>query len=194
MPQSSDRLSIVNDRTHRIAFFAALCLFLSAVEYAIPKPLPFLRLGLANLPVLLSLEIMQRRETLLLVVLKVLGQGILTGTLFSYIFVFSVAGSFASALMMMALYALGKNAISAVGVSLAGALANNLAQLVLAHWLLFGANARYIAPLLLLTGLVTGCALGVFTEVFKRKSKWFALLSEATDTTVSTKERKESTV
>ena len=115
-------------RSRLVAFFAALCLFLAAVEYAIPKPLPFLRLGLTNLPVILSLQTMHRRETLLLVLLKIVGQGILTGTIFSYVFAFSAAGSIASALTMLTLYAAGKRAVSAVGLNLAGALANNLAQ------------------------------------------------------------------
>ncbi|NBK25683.1 MAG: heptaprenyl diphosphate synthase, partial [Spirochaetia bacterium] len=45
-------------RTERkIAFVAAATLLLSTLEYLIPKPLPFLRLGLANLPILLVLDI-----------------------------------------------------------------------------------------------------------------------------------------
>ena len=40
------------------AWFGALCFFLSAMEYMIPKPLPFLRLGLANLPIMLAVEVL----------------------------------------------------------------------------------------------------------------------------------------
>lgn len=163
-----------------VAFFAALCLFLAAVEYAIPKPLPFLRLGLTNLPIILSLQKMRRRETLLLVLLKIVGQGIISGTMFSYVFVFSAAGSLASALAMLTLHAAGKHAVSAVGLSLAGALANNLAQLALARWLLFGANARYIAPVLLTAGCVSAVLLGIVTERFMRQSRWYASLPQAT--------------
>ncbi|MCK5201492.1 MAG: Gx transporter family protein, partial [Spirochaetales bacterium] len=35
-----------------IALFAAFCIFLSTVEYLIPKPFPFFRLGLANFPII----------------------------------------------------------------------------------------------------------------------------------------------
>ena len=83
------------NRRNLIAFFASLCLFLSAVEYVIPKPLPFMRLGLANMPLVLALYVFGAKEILLLVLLKILGQGFITGTLFSYIFLFSAAGSFA---------------------------------------------------------------------------------------------------
>jgi len=168
-----------------ISFFAALCMFLSAVEYAVPKPLPFMRIGLANLPVMLSLTKMRRRDTLLLILLKILGQGFISGTFFSYIFVFSAGGSFAAGLGMMAVHAAcarnpQKPLVSAVGISLAGSLANNIAQLLLARFILFGENTRYIAPVLLVSGLVTGLALGVFCTLFIARSRWYALLPDYT--------------
>ncbi|MGI5171983.1 Gx transporter family protein [Treponema sp. OMZ 840] len=164
------------DRHNLIAFFASLCLFLSAIEYVIPKPLPFMRLGLANMPILLGLYIFNRKETALLVLFKVLGQGFITGTLFSYIFLFSAAGSFASAFVMLILHRTGKKRIGTVGISLGGALANTAAQILLSHFILFGNAVRYIAPVLLISGFVTGLALGFITGAFAAQSKWFALL------------------
>ena len=164
-------------RARLISFLCAICLFLAAIENAIPEPLPFLRLGLANLPVILSLFLLRRREVFSLILFKVVSQGVISGTLFSYIFLFSSFGSFASGLFMMAGYELGKsngrNLFSCVGISLLGALANTFAQLILARFFLFGENTKYIAPILLVSGLITGFALGVFAEVFMRKSKWF---------------------
>lgn len=52
-----------------IALLAALALMLSSIEYIIPKPVPFLRLGLANLPVLISLGLLTPRRVFLLVLL-----------------------------------------------------------------------------------------------------------------------------
>lgn len=162
-----------------VPFFSALCLFLAAVEYAIPKPLPFMRLGIANLPVMVSLSVMKKRETLLLILFKVLAQSLITGTLFSYIALFSVAGSFASGLGMMGLYALfGKNQkISNVGLSLAGALANNAAQIALGYAIVFGENTRYIAPLLLAVGTVSGLIMGLFANAFCKRSEWYKRLT-----------------
>lgn len=174
-------------RARLISFLCAICLFLAAVENAIPKPLPFLRLGLANLPVILALFLLRRREVFSLVLFKVLSQGVISGTLFSYIFLFSAGGSFASVLAMMGIYEIfGKRdvkgsvtnerklfCVSAVGISLAGSIANTFAQLILARFFLFGENTKYIAPILLVSGLITGFALGVFAELFMQKSKWF---------------------
>ena len=86
---------------NKIAFFSALCFFLSAVEYAVPKPLPFFKIGFANLPILISLPVLKKQETLMLVLLKIFLQAIITGTLFSYVFIFSFAGSVASGISMM---------------------------------------------------------------------------------------------
>ena len=156
-----------------LPFLAALCLFLAAVEYAIPKPLPFLRLGLANLPVIVALFVMPTRDIYKLILLKIIGQALITGTLFSYIFLFSASGSAASGLTMLGVHLWLKNRVSCIGLSLAGAAANNIAQLVVAYFVLFGSATRYIAPILLISGAVTGLVLGIFTQMFIEKSKWF---------------------
>ena len=156
-----------------LPFLAALCLFLAAVEYAIPKPLPFLRLGLANLPVIIALFIMPTRDIYKLILLKIMGQALITGTLFSYIFLVSAAGSLASGLTMLGVHRILRNRISCIGLSLAGAAANNIAQLIVAHLILFGSATRYIAPILLISGAVTGLILGIFTQMFTERSKWF---------------------
>ncbi|MBQ9281165.1 MAG: Gx transporter family protein [Treponema sp.] len=175
-----------------VSFLAALCLFLATIENAIPKPLPFLRLGLANLPVLLALYLLPRRNILQLVLFKVVAQGIISGTLFSYVFLFSAAGSFSSALAMIILYELfGRRStteitnkrklfsVSAIGISLFGSLASTFAQLAMARFILFGSNTKYIAPILFVSGLVTGLLLGIFAELFMQKSVWFSELEKS---------------
>lgn len=169
---------IKRENSRMISFLAALCLFLSAVEYAIPKPLPFLRIGLANLPVIIGLNILSAGEIFLLVLLKIAGQGFIAGTFFSYIFLFSAGGSLASGLAMFAAYKLFKKNISCIGISLAGAAASNLTQLAIARTILFGEGTKYIAPILLISGGATGLLLGIFAENFKIKSKWLASLTE----------------
>ncbi len=164
----------------KTAFYAALCLFLSAIEYAIPKPLPFLRLGLANLPIILALETLAFKEMILLIFLKIIGQALISGTIFSYIFVFSAAGSIASALTMICLHRVLKKSslVSNITYSLSGALANNLAQILCSQVLIFGDNTKYIAPLLLVSGVITGLLLGIFTNKFVESSSWYELMQK----------------
>jgi uncharacterized membrane protein len=156
------------------AWFGALCFFLSTIEYMVPKPLPFLRLGLANLPVMLSVDILPLPFFFILVLIKILGQGLIGGTIFSYLFLFSAAGSLCSAVLMLSLKKLFPRSISWIGISIAGAFASNVSQLFLARFYIFGPSAWYIAPPFLLVGVITGTLLGLFANTFSRKSRWYA--------------------
>jgi heptaprenyl diphosphate synthase len=157
------------------ALLGAFCLFLSTIEYMIPKPLPFMRIGLANLPLILALDIFSFRSFAALTGLKILGQALITGTLFSYVFLFSLAGTAASAFSMFFLRRIfGERRIGFTGLSVTGALVSNGIQLFLARLFIFGPSVRYIAPPFLAAGLITGAALGVFCEYFTARSKWYA--------------------
>jgi heptaprenyl diphosphate synthase len=157
-----------------LALLGSFCLFLSTLEYLIPKPLPFMRIGLANLPLILALDLFPPGPFALLVLIKISGQALITGTLFSYVFLFSLAGSSVSALVMYGLRRLlGKGRISFIGLGVAGAVLSNLIQLVLARFFIFGEGVRFLAPLFLASGLITGAALGFFCEAFAARSRWY---------------------
>ena len=162
------------DRREITAFLGALCLFLSAVEYLIPKPLQFYRLGLANLPILLVLKFLRPADLLLVLLLKVVGQGLINGTLASYVFLFSMAGSVSSVLAMGLVHRVGGRHVGYIGVSLSGALASSVVQLALAVTFIFGETARIIAPLILGSGVITGLVIGVFADRFASVSTWLA--------------------
>jgi uncharacterized membrane protein len=160
------------------AWFAALCFFLSTIEYMIPKPLPFLRLGLANLPVMLAIGVLPFGQFCVLVFIKILGQGLIGGTLFSYIFAFSAVGTLSSALVMYSLKKVFPNAASFVGISVAGAFASNAAQLTLARWYIFGESAWFIAPPFCAVGVITGAGLGLFANHYAAHSSWYRSIRE----------------
>ncbi|MBK5201166.1 MAG: Gx transporter family protein [Spirochaetaceae bacterium] len=167
-------------RIDLVALFAACALFLSTIEYMIPKPVPFMRLGLANIPLILALGIFSNREYFLLFLLKVLGQGLISGTIFSYIILFSLAGSLSSALLMLMIYRLFKDKVSRVGISLGGALGSTICQLLISRIILFKEATYVIAPLFLFSGLISSIILGLFANEFIHKSIWYARLKETT--------------
>ena len=175
MESPGSKTKVKDKERKNLALLGAFCLFLSTIEYMIPKPLPFLRIGLANLPLMLALDIFPFRGFLVLAGLKVLGQALISGTLFSYVFFFSLAGTSLAAVSMYALRRLLRSGrISFIGVGVTGAMVSNIAQLALASFILFGNNVRYIAPPFLAVGLLTGIILGVFCETFTQRSQWYA--------------------
>jgi len=168
--------NLKNTETQKtIALLGAFCLFLSAIEYMIPKPLPFMRIGIANLPLMLAIDIFPLPAFLVLAAIKILGQALITGTFFSYIFLFSLAGTSLSCIAMYAIRRLpGKNLISFLGTGTMGAMVSNITQLALARIFIFGDVVRFIAPLFLAAGVITGIALGLFCEAFTRGSQWYS--------------------
>ena len=153
-------------------------MFLSMIEYAVPKPLPFMRIGFANMSVMIAIFILTPWQSFILVLLKVLVQSIISGTLFSYIFIFSFCGSFFALFFMLLVKSLFKKNISFVGISLAGSLGNNLAQIGLSYAMIFKESTGYIAPVLLISGLISSIVLGIFTEIFTEKSVWFSKMMD----------------
>jgi len=155
-----------------VALAAAICLFLASIEYVIPKPLPFLRIGLANLPLLIALDLFSIPHFFLLLGIKILGQSLIQGSLFSFTFLLSLGGSLASGLVMLAARRVLRRSVSLVGISILGALASNLVQLSLARCLVFGRSAWMIAPPFLLVGLVSSSILGYLAQAYRDRSAW----------------------
>jgi len=164
-------------QTRRIvALAAAVCLFLASIEYIIPKPLPFLRIGLANLPLLVALDLFPALQFFLLLGLKILGQALIQGSLFSFTFLFSLCGSLAGGAVMLAARRALRGSTSLIGISILGALASNLVQLTLARYLVFGRSAWLIAPPFLLVGLISSAILGFLAQIYRDRSAWLRKL------------------
>jgi heptaprenyl diphosphate synthase len=180
------------DKASIVAFLGAFCLFLSAVEYTIPKPLPFMRLGLANLPILIGAAFLDFPALIALALVKALGMGIVSGALFSYVMLFSLAGGLSAAVVMWLSLRLPRRLLSSIGASVAAALVSNAVQLVLARFLIFHEAALLTAPPFLAMGLITGFLLGVFAERFRERSAWLAEIG-ATGARVATESARAAT-
>jgi len=162
------------DFFEEIALMGGLSLFLSVLEFMIPKPLPFMRLGIANVPLLIALFFLRDRDVFLLGVVKILGQGLLNGTLLSYIVLFSALGTMGSVVTMLLLRRLASGWTSIVGISVAGAFSGNILQILMATIFIFGDAAILIAPPFLGIGLISSVIIGIFTDRFAQKSRWLS--------------------
>ena len=154
--------------------FAGLSLFLATIEMLIPKPMPFLKLGIANLPILLFITYLRFREMLLLVFFKVFCQSLISGSLLSYIFVFSACSSLASGCAMWFLGRLSPRFFSLLGVSIFGAFISISMQLFLALSYFFPGMGSLLIPWSLIFGLTSGFLLGLFALQFVSSSRWYA--------------------
>ncbi|MBN1647904.1 MAG: Gx transporter family protein [Spirochaetales bacterium] len=170
------KIQLTDKRLDLIAFFGAVSMFFAAVEFLFPKPVPWMRLGIANIPILLALGIFDLKELLLLASIKVIGQGIINGTLASHVFLFSAAGTFSSTLVMFGLKKLLKHRVSLLGISIAGAFVSNSVQTFLSLAIIFEKEAWIIIPYFMGSGFIASIIVGLFANQVSEKSVWFAEL------------------
>jgi heptaprenyl diphosphate synthase len=145
------------------AFLATLAIFLAIAESVIPKPLPWMRLGLSNAITLYAFTVLRPREVLLVVLSRVVAASFLLGSFLSIGFVLSLTGAVSSFCVMFLLYRSLRRWVSPVGVSVMGAVTSNGAQLAVVNALFVGSRLSfYLLPFLFLFALVGGTASGLF--------------------------------
>jgi heptaprenyl diphosphate synthase len=151
-------------RVTRLGFLASVGTALFVLESLIPFPLPFLKVGLANITTLLALIVSGPADAIIVVFLRVLGGSLVTGSFFGPAFIIAMSAGVVSAAVMGGLRSISGRAFGPVGLSLAGATAHVTTQIALVA-LLYVRNAAVIGllPLLLITALAGGLVVGIVT-------------------------------
>ena len=150
--------------------FTAVALVFSYVESLIPIHIgiPGVKLGLANLIVVIALYKMSIKEAYILSVVRIILAGFMFGKLFAILY--SLAGGILSLMIMCVLKKTNK--FSIYGISMAGGVFHNIGQLIMAAIVLESVSIGYYFPVLLISGLVTGLVIGVISnEMLKRLVK-----------------------
>ena len=144
----------------------ALALVLSYAESLLPAlGVPGVKLGLPNLVVVFALYRLGLWDAWCLSIVRVLLASTLFGSGVSL--AYSVAGAVLSLTVMSLLKKTGK--FSSVGVSVAGGVAHNAGQILVAMALLETARLAWYLPVLWVSGTVAGVLVGIVSgELVKR--------------------------
>lgn len=147
--------------------FTALALIFSYIESMIPFQIgiPGVKLGLANLIIVIALYKMSLKEAYLLSVTRVVLSGLLFGSMFCILY--SLAGGLLSLTVMAVLKR--TEGFSVLGISIAGGVSHNIGQLVIAMFVVQTFSVSYYIPVLLVAGLVTGLVIGIAAESMLRR-------------------------
>lgn len=147
--------------------FTALALIFSYIESMIPFQIgiPGVKLGLANLIIVIALYKMSLKEAYLLSVTRVVLSGLLFGSMFSILY--SLAGGLLSLTVMAVLKR--TEGFSVLGISIAGGVSHNIGQLVIAMFVVQTFSVSYYIPVLLVAGLITGLVIGIAAESMLRR-------------------------
>ena len=149
-------------KTRQITLMAMMLVFalmVSYIERYIPPPIPMLpgiKVGLANIVVLLLLYLWGYRYALSLNILRIL----LSGLLFTGVWgaVYALSGAVFSFISMALLKR--SRLFGVVGVSVIGGAAHNLGQLCVAALATATGGLFYYLPVLIVSGVITGVLVG----------------------------------
>ena len=148
-----------------LAMFIALAVALHTFEALLPSPLPWFRIGLANILALTALFLYGIRALWIVSMARILVGSLLLGNLFSPAFLLSLSGGLLATLLMSLSYRLWRTRIGPVGVSVLGALGHSGGQLLLA-WLLIIRHPSIwlLLPFFLLFSLISGMVNGLAAD------------------------------
>ena len=151
-------------KTRKIVFLSLLVsqgLVLHIIESMIPVPFitPGAKLGLANIVTAVSLYLFGGIETFMVIIVRLLLSSVLGGSISSLLY--SIAGALFSFVVMALIKRIGKDKVSIIGVSSAGAVFHNIGQITIAALIVQNVNISLYLPILTMSGIGTGFFVGL---------------------------------
>lgn len=157
-------------QTIYLALLTTFAIVLHTIEAAVPSPLPWVKVGLANIVTLVTISVFGGRAALAVTTLRVVVGSIITGTFLGPSFIISLSAGIIGTLAMAAAYRLPGNYITLVGVSVIGAYAHSLTQVFVVYILLVRhVEIFYILPFFLAISLLVGIATGVAAILLEKR-------------------------
>lgn len=155
--------------TKKIAYtgmFTALAFVFSYIESLLPINLgiPGVKLGLANLVVIVALYLTSIKAACILSLVRIVLMGFTFGNPASMIY--SLAGGALSLVVMV----LAKKIkfFSVTGVSVLGGVSHNIGQILIAIVVVETTSLLYYLPILILSGTIAGVLIGILASVIIR--------------------------
>lgn len=147
-----------------ISLLVAQGLILHIIEGMLPIPFiaPGAKLGLTNIITLMSLYLLNFKEVLLVIILRVILSTIFGGGLSS--FLYSITGGILSFLVMYLLKKIGKDNISIISVSVIGAVFHNIGQIIVAGLIIESSKIIIYLPILMIASVGTGIFVGLTSK------------------------------
>ncbi len=156
--------------TKKIALYGllmALAMIFSYVESLLPVfvAVPGVKLGLPNIVILFTLYCLDIKSAAIVSLVRVVLAGFMFGNLFAIIY--GLAGAILSLIVIYILYKSGK--FSPVGVSVAGGVAHNTGQILVAVAVTETSRLIYYLPVLCIAGITAGACIGIVSGIVIQK-------------------------
>ena len=141
------------------ALLVALAMILGYVEVLIPFNfgIPGIKLGLANLVVVVALYLLNARQALMISVVRILLVSFTFGNMAALLY--SITGGLLSFAVMVLCRRI--KGLSTMSVSVAGGISHNIGQILVAVFVVKNLNLLFYLPVLMIAGIITGLLIGL---------------------------------
>lgn len=161
-----------NKKLIYISLLVAQGVIIGLLENMIPFPFaiaPGAKLGLANLITIIAIFTLTKRESFLLVCMRLLLTTLLGGTIST--FIYSAAGALLSFFGMILVKKLGPERVSVIGISSVGGFLHNVGQLMVASFIAHSWIVMLYLPILSGIGILAGIAVGIAANYLLKNIK-----------------------
>ena len=149
-----------------LALLLSVGIVLHAAEQWLIPPLsiPGGKIGIANAVTLAALIMMGGKEAFIICVMRIFLGSFLGGTFLSSGFFLSLSGGLLSFFIMLLIYYILKQKADIILISILGAIAHNIGQLLAAVVILDSVALFYYLPLLLFLAIPAGAGIGLLMK------------------------------
>lgn len=153
------RMNSIAGKIANYGMLIALAFIFSYIEWLFPFSIgiPGVKLGLANIVVLVALYTMGVKEAFIISCVRIILVGFTFGNMFALLY--SLAGGVLSWLIMSIMKQI--KSFSTIGVSIAGGITHNIGQIIVAAIVLETTSIIGYLPILLIVGTITGLLTGM---------------------------------
>jgi heptaprenyl diphosphate synthase len=148
---------------------SALAFIFSYIEVLIPFNfgIPGVKLGLANIVIVVALYLMGIKKALLLSVIRIILVGFTFGNLYSLLY------SLAGGVLSFAVMVIGKKmkCFSIIGISVLGGTFHNIGQIIVAAYVVKTIGLAFYIPILVIAGVATGIIIGTLANILVKRIK-----------------------
>ena len=167
-------------KTRKLTFMSmllVLAIIIFTVESQLPPlaPIPGIKLGLANVINLMALYMLGRRESFIILVLRIVLSSIFAGNFTG--FMYSISGGIICFLFMSVMSLFIKENRMWV-VSVFGAIGHNIGQIVIACFIMGTFQIIWYLPILMISGIITGTFTGIAAQTALKHMRKTGIISK----------------
>ena len=152
-----------------LSIFLAISVVVSYVESFIPIPIPGVKLGLANVIILVLLYDDTIPNAFLVLIMRIFIVGLIRGSIFTPTWFMSLSGGLFAFVAMLIFSRIPL--FSSIGASVMGSISHCIGQIIVAIFMLSSIGLLYYLPWIMLLSIGTGIMSGFLAILIRKRYK-----------------------